>query len=246
MKLYKADLHMHTVLSPCGDLEMSPRNIVDAAITKGLDIIGITDHNSTRNARVVREVASGEGLFVLTGVEVTTREEIHCLCFFEHDEELDEFQAWIEEKITRVPNSPDKFGYQVVVDENENILDEVEYLLVMALNSTIDEVEVRVHELNGLFIPAHVDRPVNGILSQLGFFPEGIVYDAIEIYSHGNIEMTGQLPAPIARLPVIRSSDSHYLLQIGQIATGFLIETPSFIEIRMALMGLGGRSVVKL
>ena len=244
MKVYRADLHTHTVLSPCGDLEMSARNIVEAALDRHIDILGITDHNSTLNAMLVKKVAAEEGILVLTGAEVTTREEIHCLTFFEDESALGEFQKWIEENITRIPNSPSRFGHQVVIDEDENILDEVEYLLIMALTQTIDQVEAKVHDLNGLFIPAHVDRPVNSILSQLGFFPPALKYDAIELYFHGRHEDLIKQHTIMSRVPLIRSSDSHYLNQIGKTHTGFMIEELSFDEIRLALKGEGGRAVI--
>jgi len=244
MKVYRADLHTHTVLSPCGDLEMSARNIVEAALDKHIDILGITDHNSTLNAMLVKRVAAEEGILVLTGAEVTTREEIHCLTFFENESELREFQKWIEKNITRIPNSPSRFGHQVVIDEDENILDEVDYLLIMALSQTIDQVEAKVHELNGLFIPAHVDRPVNSILSQLGFFPPALKYDAIELYYHGRQEDLISHHTIMSDVPLIRSSDSHYVNQIGKMHTGFMIEELSFKEIRLALKGEGGRKVI--
>lgn len=244
MKVYRADLHTHTVLSPCGDLEMSARNIIDAAIEKGIEILGITDHNSTLNSQLIKKMAERDGLLVLTGAEVTTREEIHCLCFLEHPGELEEFQKWIEEYITRIPNSPQRFGYQVVIDEEDNIIDEVEYLLIMSLTKTIDEVEKKVHELNGLFIPAHVDRPVNSILSQLGFFPPVVKYDAIEITPYSEFETLSRKHPVISSLPYIRSSDSHFLHNVGKVSTGFYLNEMSFSEIRMALKGEGGRKVI--
>ncbi|MFO7574971.1 MAG: PHP domain-containing protein [Bacteroidales bacterium] len=244
MRVYRADLHTHTVLSPCGDLEMSARNIINAALEKGIEILGITDHNSTLNSQLIKMMAEKEGLFVLTGAEVTTREEIHCLCFLEHGSELEEFQEWIEKNITRIPNSPQRFGYQVVIDEEDNIIDEVEYLLIMSLSKTIDEVERKVHELNGLFIPAHVDRPVNSILSQLGFFPPLVKYDAIEVTPYVEFDELRIEHPLIGTLPYVRSSDSHFLHNVGKVSTGFYLNEMSFSEIRMALKGERGRKVI--
>jgi 3',5'-nucleoside bisphosphate phosphatase len=246
MELFKADLHTHTVLSPCGDLEMSPRNIIEAAISKGINILGITDHNSTRNSLLIKRLAAREGILVLTGAEVTTREEIHCLTFFELEEELEEFQLWLEKNITRIPNSPDRFGYQVVIDEEENIIDEIEYLLIMSLKSTIDEVEKKVHELNGLFIPAHIDRSANSLLSQLGFFPPGLKYDALELSAYGRYEELAEKHPLIRTVPVIKSSDSHYIHAVGTRQTGFLMKELTFKEIRLALLGVDGRKVTLL
>ncbi len=88
----KADLHIHTCLSPCGDLDMSPRKIVQTAMEKGLDMIAITDHNSTRNVRTCVEIGKKSGLFVIPGCEVNTQEEVHCLCYFPDLEAMEEFQ----------------------------------------------------------------------------------------------------------------------------------------------------------
>ena len=70
---FRADMHIHSVLSPCGDIEMSPSAIVAKAKEKGLDIIGLTDHNSTLNADVTRRLGEKAGLHVLMGAEVTTK-----------------------------------------------------------------------------------------------------------------------------------------------------------------------------
>jgi PHP family Zn ribbon phosphoesterase len=167
MKFYRADLHIHTLLSPCGDLEMSPANIVAKAKEKQLDIIGITDHNSTKHCRLTRKLAEKEGISVLCGAEVNTKEEVHCLAFFETDDKLELFQEFLDKQLPPVKNDVHRFGYQVVIDEKENIIEEVEKLLLTGLHAGIDEVEKVVHELGGIFIPAHVDRPYCSILSQL-------------------------------------------------------------------------------
>jgi len=148
--IFRADLHIHTVLSPCGDLEMSPINIVNKAKDRGLDIIGVTDHNSTLHGALVRKLAEEKGIYTLTGVEVTSREEVHCLAFFENDLLLEEFQQYIDKAIMRIPNNVEKFGYQVVVDEDEQIIEQVEHLLIVSINRSIEEIEQKVHELGGI------------------------------------------------------------------------------------------------
>lgn len=120
--MLRADLHIHTVLSPCGDLEMSPLSILEAARKQKLDIIGITDHNSTRQSKIIRDAAKAFGIFVLTGAEVTTQEEAHCLAFFADDARLDVFQEYLDKHLPDFPNNPEKFGYQVVVDTQDQIL----------------------------------------------------------------------------------------------------------------------------
>src|SRR5690554_3255064 len=114
---FKADLHIHTLLSPCAELEMTPKNIIMKARESGLDIIGITDHNSTLNAQVVKKAGEQSGVFVLAGAEVTTREEVHCLAFFEFQDALEKFQQFIDHHLIKMPNDAGIMGCQPVIDE---------------------------------------------------------------------------------------------------------------------------------
>lgn len=242
MNIYKADIHIHTVLSPCGDLEMSPVNIVASAKRNHLDIIGITDHNSTRHCRIIRKLAESEGIFVLSGAEVTTREEVHCLVFFENDELLDQFQDYLNAHLPFVKNNPLIFGYQVVVDEHENILEEIDTLLIVGINQSIGQLRNKVRELNGIFIPAHVDRQRFGIIGQLGFIPDDLDPDAIEILdSHDSFRKIYPDLHPYRK---IKNSDAHYPDQIGSSYSLFKMEQVSFTEIANALRGEKGREVL--
>ncbi len=243
MNRYRADLHVHTVLSPCGDLAMSPANIVEVAAHKGIDILGITDHNSTRHGSLIKKMAEKEGIYVLRGAEVTTREEIHCLAFFESDEHLEVFQKYLDTFLGDVWNIPDKFGYQVVVDEEEIIVEEVDKLLVSAIHQSIDEVEKQVRQLDGLFIPAHIDRPFHSLISQLGFVPEDLNADALELSRHSTQEDLLRRFPGLKSFTFIQSSDAHQLAQLGTRTTLFEIEQPGFNEIRLALAGERGRKV---
>lgn len=243
MNKYRADLHIHTVLSPCGDLEMSPAKIIEKAREKGLDIIGITDHNTTRHCKLISKLAEPEGIFVLMGAEVTTREEVHCLTFFENDEKLSEFQLYLEAYLPPVPNNTEKFGYQVVVDENEQIIDEIEFLLLSALDQSIEQIEHKVHSLGGIFIPAHIDRPSYSIISQLGFIPKDLMIDGIEISAKCKVESVMPFLTKHKAKSIIRNSDAHYTENIGNAFTSFEMEHRSFEEIKLALKGFEGRKV---
>ena len=154
----RADLHIHTVLSPCGDLDMSPANIIGMALQKGLSLIGISDHNSTRQAPVIQQLGEQQGLRVLCGTEVNTAEEVHALAYFPTLERLTAFQHFLDLHLPDIKNNPDKFGYQVVVDAEEQITYEEERLLITALDVDINTIERTVHALDGIFIPAHIDK----------------------------------------------------------------------------------------
>lgn len=244
MSVYKADLHIHTVLSPCGDLEMSPVNIVKTASEKKLNIIGITDHNSTLHCQLVQKIASDYGIMVLPGAEVTTKEEIHCLAFFENTETLQNFQHYLEEHLPHYPNDTERFGYQVVVDENENILQHVEWLLISAIDQTIEEVEAKIHDLGGLFIPAHIDKPANSLISQLGFIPHNLKADGFELSAHADPEKLKPLLSHDTNVPLLRSSDAHIREHIGKAFTLFDMKNLSFNEIRLAFRNENGRKIL--
>jgi PHP family Zn ribbon phosphoesterase len=243
MNKYRADLHIHTVLSPCGDIEMSPVKIVEKAREKSLDIIGITDHNSTRHCKLISGLAKKAGIFVLMGAEVTTREEVHCLTFFENDDYLSDFQIYLEEHLPPIPNNNEKFGYQLVVDEDEKITEEIKYLLLSALDQSIEQVEKKVHSLGGIFIPAHIDRPGYSIISQLGFIPADLSIDGIEISANCKTQSAFQFAGNHNNKAIIRNSDAHYEDRIGRAFSTFTMDHCSFDEVKQALLGLDGRKV---
>jgi PHP family Zn ribbon phosphoesterase len=241
MKFFRADLHIHTVLSPCGDLEMSPVNIVSEAALKGLDIIGITDHNTTRHCALITRLAAERGIFVMQGAEITTKEEVHCLAFFENTDALAKFQEFLDNNLSEVINDPAIFGYQVQVDEAENVVYEEKRLLINAISKSFEEAEAFTHSLQGLFIPAHLNRSKNSIYSQLGFLPEKLDVDAVEISKKTTVEQFIALHPELKGLTVIRNSDAHYLEDIGSAYTLFYIEEASFAEIKQALKKENGR-----
>ena len=244
MNWFKADLHTHTVLSPCGDIEMSPKNIVKKAKEKGLDILGITDHNSTKNCKVLEEVAKDYDLMILKGAEVTSKEEVHCLTFFEKDNEIIEFQEYLDEHLPKIKNDVNKFGYQVVVDRDENIIEQINWLLISALDVSMNQIEKKVHDLNGLFIPAHIDRARFSILSQLGFVPSDVNYDALELSKFVNKNEFLKQNNYLADYSFIQSSDAHYINDVGSTTTAFHINDKSFQEIALALKGIDNRKVM--
>lgn len=243
MKFYRADLHIHTLLSPCGDLEMSPANIVKKAKEKNLDIIGITDHNSTRHCQLTKKLAAKEGIIVLYGAEVNTKEEVHCLTFFENDETVEIFQQFLKKQLPKVKNDIHRFGHQVVIDEQEMIVDEPEWLLLTGLHAGINKIENLVHELGGIFIPAHADRPYYSLLSQLGFIPPDLKTDAIEISRQTRPDEFRKQYKTSEETVLLKNSDAHYINEIGRAYSEFFLEKPSFTEVKMALANLNGRYV---
>lgn len=245
MNIYKADLHIHTFLSPCASLEMSPKNIVQRAMEQNLDIIGITDHNSTLQCEIVIKEALKEGLMVYPGVEVTTKEEIHCLAYFSSLNDLSGFQTHLDGYLPKIKNDSKLFGYQVVVDEDENIVYEEDKLLITALQIGIDKVEQLVHELNGIFIPAHVNKSKNSLISQLGIVPPTLKADAFELTKHMQTKSFISQNRLKSGTIIIRNSDAHMLEQIGENVTYLSMESVEFSEFSLALNSLSGRKVIE-
>ena len=244
MKIYKADLHVHTVLSPCADLEMGPRNIIQQAVLKKIDILGITDHNSTKQLPVMKQLADENGIALFYGVEVNTAEEVHCLAFFESYVLCQEFQRFLEKNYRGIVNKPAKFGDQVVVDENEMIKEEISELLIASILATINQVEKMVHELNGIFIPAHIDRHGNGILAQLGFIPEDLIVDAVELSKNQRITPFLEQHPELKNYTFIQNSDAHYPENIGDACSSLKLEAPTMDEFKLALQMKNGRGVL--
>jgi PHP family Zn ribbon phosphoesterase len=240
---FRADLHIHSCLSPCGDLDMSPRTIVAQSLEKGLDLIAVCDHNSAENVGAVVRAGNRQGLSVLAGMEISSREEVHSLAIFDTEAQALQMQALIYRHL-RGTNRPELFGDQVVANE----LDEVECfndrLLIGAVQMDLQEIITAVHRLGGLSIASHVDRPSFSILSQLGFIPVEVELDGVEISRHMTREKARAEIPGLERFTLLSFSDAHFPQDIGSSLTCFLLERPSVEEIRLALRQEGGREVV--
>lgn len=244
MNSYLADLHIHSVLSPCGDLELSPINIVEAAALKGLDIIAVTDHNHTGHSKLTRELGGKKGIWVVYGAEVCTREDVHCLTYFDTNEQVELFQQMLDESIPEIPNDTAKLGYQLIVDGEENIIKEISHTLYPGVAWGIEEAEKIVHDLGGLFVPAHVDRPMNGLYAQLGVWPEGLEVDGVEVSRHCCKEdVLGDHPE-LEAYTLINNSDAHFISDIGICSNRIFMKSRNFNEFRLAMKGEEGRSIV--
>lgn len=209
MKIYY-DLHIHSSLSPCGDEDMTPNNIVNMSVLKGLDIISVTDHNNTNNLQAVFKVAKKTGLMFLPGIEVNTKEEVHALCYFRELDPALEFGKIIYESLPRVKNKPGIFGEQLIYDSEDNIVGEVEKLLINSSKYSLNELFFIIKEYKGVLIPAHINKKTNSILSVLGFIPPNLKIDVIEVNDKNyNIKM-------YEKYKIINNSDAHQLIDISE------------------------------
>lgn len=234
----KSDLHIHTCLSPCADLDMTPKAIVENSLDKGLDIIAVCDHNSAENVEATVRMGLKRGLLVLPGLEISSREEVHSLAIFESADQALKMQEIVYDHL-KGTNRPEFFGDQVVANEFDEVEGFNDHLLIGASGLGLVEIINSVHKLGGISIASHVDRPSFSIMSQLGFIPKDLPLDGLEVS-----DMSGAKNiSAITELPVMSFSDAHFIKDIGRVHTAFYVEAASFDEIRMALKGESGRKI---
>ena len=205
------DLHIHSALSPCGDNEMTPNNIVNMSILKGLDVIALSDHNTCGNVRALQKVA-GDRLIVIPGMEIETQEEVHMLSLFPNIEAAEEMEKIVKEHLPKVENKTEIFGNQYYMDENDEITGEEKYLLVNATTLDLYEATRAVKEVGGIIIPAHIDRSSYSIISNLGFIPPDIEFPTVEISGR----VTEEFSQNFSDYNIITNSDAHYLWDISE------------------------------
>lgn len=213
MKIY-ADLHIHTALSPCGDDNMTPNNIVNMSKLKGLGAIAITDHNSCENVEACIGAALESGLIVIPGMELQTKEDIHIVCLFSSIEKAYDFQEYVYKHLPSIKNRPDIFGDQIIFDSSDKIIGHNEKMLLSSTDISFDEAFEVVKGLGGLFIPAHIDRDSFSILYSLGFIPDYLDIKVLEYCSEENKKLLFNRGMISNRYRYIKSSDAHYLHQI--------------------------------
>ncbi|MCX7634444.1 MAG: PHP domain-containing protein [Syntrophales bacterium] len=240
LRSFRCDLHIHTCLSPCAELDMTPRAIVASAKAKGLDMIAICDHNASENVIYVQRAATDEMITVLPGMEVTSSEEVHVLAFFENLDALDCFQQVVYRHLTGINNEA-VFGCQAIVNDRDEVEGINDRLLMGATTLTIQEVITGIHRAGGLAIAAHVDRPSFSVMGHLGFIDPTMPFDALEVTPRMGSRRFRSLYPELSRFPIIESSDAHFLRDIGRGATTAYLEAATFAELRKALQSWEGR-----
>jgi 3',5'-nucleoside bisphosphate phosphatase len=242
MQTYRAELHVHTVLSPCASVEMIPPLIVQAAIECGIRLIAITDHNTSANVAAVMKAADQSGLVVLPGMELQTREEVHLLCLFDNLEKLLAWQVIVDQYLPDIQNNSEYFGEQFIVDETGDFLGIEPRLLISSVQLTLEQAIQQVHALGGLAIPAHIDRKAFGLIENLGMIPTDLPMDALEISRHMTADLALKKYPQAADFPLLQSGDVHHLEDfLG--SSYFSIEAPTLTEIQLAFHQAMGRKM---
>ncbi|HCM14623.1 MAG: PHP domain-containing protein [Candidatus Cloacimonadales bacterium] len=214
MRLISADLHIHSVLSPCGGLEMSPSALVARLKELQIEWFAITDHNSMANCAAYEAVARKAGLSFSWGVEIQSMEEIHLLAYFDDSERAMAFDAELYKSLLPIDNDPEYFGDQVIIDENENILRVESRALINSSTWDLASATEQVLAFGGLPVPAHVDAEVNSIISQLGFLPAYPEFELLGISAAMDLESFISRHPEMAKKAFLRASDAHYLADL--------------------------------
>lgn len=237
-----ADLHVHTVLSPCAEVEMIPPLIVRRARELGLELLAITDHNAAGNTAAVVEAAAGTGLTVLPGMEVQSREEVHLICLFDTVEQVLAWQKQVWAALPDRENNEEFFGAQFVVDATGQYLYTEKRLLSVAASLSVEEVVAGTRTLGGIVLPAHLDRPTNSLIVNLGFIPPHLPIAGLELSRRADpLEVARRLPQT-AGYGIIVSGDAHRLEEMTA-RTMFKVQQPTVAELALALAGQAGRWV---
>lgn len=239
----RADLHMHTCLSPCAEIDMTPRGIVAESLRKGLDLIAITDHNSAENVEAAQRAAIGTGLGVLAGMEIGSSEEVHILALFESADPVRALQCIVHECLPGGENDERLYGDQIIVNENNEVMGFNRRLLIAATSLTVRTLVELIRSLGGISVASHVDRQSFSVLSQLGFIPEDLHFDALEISPRMHRDEAEAAFPELQRFPWVSFSDAHRMGEIGRRVTTFTVKEPTLAEVRRTFSDPDGRAV---
>ncbi len=237
----KADLHLHSVLSPCGDLLMSPGEIVKMAKERGIEILALTDHNTAENVEVFQQFCRSEDINSIPAMETETKEEIHILCYFPDLDSLLKWQEMVYDNLPARKNDEDFFGPQIKCDLNDDYYSKVDKLLATAVDLGLEECINKVKNLGGIVIPSHLDRK-HSIISQLGFIPPSLNLETVEISKNINAEAALKKYPELNSFQLVQNSDSHYLKEIKAYQK-ILVKEFSFAEFKKAVKKIEGRKI---
>jgi PHP family Zn ribbon phosphoesterase len=211
---YWIDLHIHSCLSPCADDDMTPNNIVNMALIKGLDIIAITDHNSVKNAGSIIEAGKRAGIAVIPGMELCTSEEIHLICLFPDLNSSREFEKIVYANLSPLMNREDIFGPQIIMDSSDQVIGREDKLLSGACGLDTETALKLVRNLGGTVIPAHINRESFSMLNTLGAIPDEYGFKFIECSKNCIVDNFLREHPQLSSYKFLTSSDAHFLSNI--------------------------------
>lgn len=231
------DLHIHSCLSPCGDEDMTPGNIVGMSALKGLDVIAVTDHNSCKNCPAVLALADQYNIVVIPGMELTTMEEVHALCLFEELSDAMKFSDYVASRLMKIPNDERAFGKQEICNESDEIIGTEPYLLINATDISFDHLGRLMKEFHGIYLPAHIDKNSNSLLSNLGFIAPDADFAAVEFADITKYETISSQNPYLKHCNIITDSDAHDLGTIHEAVNYLECVSRERSDILKALVG---------
>ena len=210
------DLHIHSALSPCADDDMTPNNIVNMAKLKGLNLLAITDHNAIGQLSSIETILDNADISLVYGIEVETIEEVHILCYFKEYYQIELFYQALRPHLNKIRNDEVYFGKQLLFDANDQLIGKEENLLLTSVHWTLDELEEQVHLYKGAFVIAHVMDRLNSITTQLGFIPNSLCFDGIEVKSEEQKQVCIEMNPWVQDTIWLCNSDAHRLVDIHE------------------------------
>ena len=236
MKLYY-DLHMHSCLSPCGADDMTPNNLVNMAALAGLQVIAVSDHNTTRNVPAAMKVGEKVGVLVVPAMELTTKEDIHVLCLLPDPDTAEDFRKYVYERLPQRKNRPKAFGHQYVMDENDEILEEETQILNFGSSIGIYETRALLEQFHGLAVPAHIDRPSYSLIGVMGNVDAEMGFRVYETTI--DCDRQALMDRYGFRGGFLSNSDAHDLIAIRDAERTLDVETPTPQGVIEAVRRLG-------
>jgi len=229
------DFHIHSCLSPCGDDDMTPGNIVGMASILGLDTIALTDHNSCRNCAAAIFHGETYGVTVIPGMELCTAEEVHVICLFPTLSAALAFDEYVYAHLLPIQNREDIFGKQLILDQEDKVVGSVENLLINATDISFDDCFSLVSSFQGLAFPSHIDKSSNSLLANLGFIPPDSTFSCAEVYNASALEQLKREHPYLNQCQVIHNSDAHYLTDLREINGELQVKSKNIPDILSAL-----------
>lgn len=230
------DLHIHSSLSPCGDEDMTPANIALMSGIKNLDVIAVTDHNSCKNCPAVLKWAKANNIIAIPGMELCTMEEVHVLCLFTELSDAMRFDEYVYSKMMKFPNDERVFGKQEIYDDSDTVIGMEPYLLINATDISFDSLGELMKEFHGVYIPAHIDKNSNSLLSNLGFIPPDTDFMIAEFANMKNVDRICSSNPYLKECKIITNSDAHSLGNINEAENFIYSESRNIEDIIQALM----------
>jgi PHP family Zn ribbon phosphoesterase len=242
LRRFRADLHVHTALSACAGLAMTPPAILAAAHSRGIDVVGVVDHNAAGNAHAAaaaQQQGAQNSAHVLPGLEIQSAEGVHVLCLCDGPEAAEAMQDYVCDRLPEIPPEPEVTDRQSLLGADGRQVGHETRPLWLPTEIDLREICREGQRRGLLMIAAHVIRPVTGLIPLMGGVPEDLAIDAIE--SGLKWPLQPRAAAELAGYPRVTASDAHALEEIGATHTDFWVAEPSVAELKLALQGASGR-----